>query len=121
MDDIVWWCESREAARDTLAAARAFIAEARGLELKPDAHVGRSERGLAFLGVRVLPGALRLSLRRRRRYAAARARWERAFAEGRIDAQALQAGYAAALAVTAHADAAAWRRAELARRSPLDA
>lgn len=121
MDDVVWWCASREEARETLVAARSFLAQERGLELKPDARIGRSAHGLPFLGFRVLPGLLRLSLRRRRRYAAARARWERAFLRGVIDGQGLQAGYAAALAVTAHAEAAAWRRAQLCRRPPVDA
>lgn len=121
MDDIVWWCDSREAARDTLTAARTFLERERRLALKPHARIGRSSQGLLFVGFRILPGALRLSLRRRRRYVAARGRWEAAFAAGRIDGRGLQAGCAAALAITAHADATAWRRAELLRRPPLDA
>lgn len=121
MDDIVWWCDSREQASETLAKAREFLARERRIELKPDAHIGRSEEGVSFLGFRVLPGMLRLSLRRRRRYRAARARWEEAFASAHVDARGLQRGYASALAITAHADAEAWRRAELARRPPLDA
>jgi retron-type reverse transcriptase len=121
MDDVVWWCDTREEAKATLAAARTFVARERRLSLKEDARVGRSAHGLSFLGFRVLPGALRLTLRRRRRYTAARARWEAAFADGRIDAIGLQAGYASALGITAHAEAAAWRRAELGRRPPLDA
>jgi hypothetical protein len=99
---------------------RAFVSEERRVELKPDARIGRSTQGLSFLGFRILPGTLRLSLRRRRRYAAARARWEGAFSRGLIDGKGLQAGYSAALAITVHAEAAAWRRAELARRPPLD-
>lgn len=121
MDDVVWWCDSRETARETLAAARAFIARERGLDLKPDARVARSTQGLPLLGFRILAGTLRLSPRRRRLYAAARARWERAYATGRIDGQGLQAGYAAALEITAHAEARAWRKAEMERRPPLDA
>ncbi len=121
MDDVVWWCDSREAAKETLVGARAFVAEARGIELKPSAMIGRSAHGLPFLGFRVLAGTLRLSLRRRRRYTAARRRWESAFVDGAVDARGLQAGYAAALGVTAHAAAAPWRRAELARRPTVDA
>lgn len=121
MDDVVWWCDSREAAKETLIAARSFVAEARGIELKPSAVIGRSEQGLPFLGFRVLAGTLRLSLRRRRRYAAARQRWESAFAVGAIAARELQTGYAATFAVTAHAEATAWRRSELLRRAPVDA
>lgn len=121
MDDTIWWCESREAARSTLAPVRSFLWTERGLELKPDARIGQSEQGVTFVGFRVLPGTLRLSLRRRRRYAAARRRWKRAFAADQIDGRGLQAGYAAALAVTAHADAAGWRQAHLLRHPPLDA
>ncbi|MCK6591996.1 MAG: reverse transcriptase/maturase family protein [Polyangiaceae bacterium] len=121
MDDIVWWCDTRPMAEDTLAEARDFVARERSIELKPDARVARSAEGLAFLGFRVLPGVRRLLLRRRRRYAAARARWERAFMEGSVDGLGLQTGYSAALAVTAHADAVAFRRAELMRRPPVDA
>lgn len=120
MDDVVWWCDSREAAKESLAAARAFVMQARGIELKPSAMIGRSTQGLPFLGFRVLAGTLRLSLRRRRRYAAARRRWEAAFRDGIVDARGLQAGYASALAVTAHAEATAWRTAELLRRPPVD-
>lgn len=121
MDDIVWWVGSAAEAKETLERARDFARRTRGLELKADARIGRSEAGVSFLGFRVTAGALRLSLRRRRRYRAARARWERAYAAGRIDAGALQQGIDAALAVTAHADATAWRRAELRARPPLDA
>jgi len=71
---------------------------------------------VSLVGFRVLPGALRLSLRRKRRFAAARAAWESAFARGAVDGLGLQRGYASALAITAHADAIGWRAAELGRR-----
>jgi uncharacterized protein len=83
-------------------------------------QIGRSADGVSFCGYRVLPGALLLSRRRRRRYAECRRKWERAFQAGAIDAATLQAGYASALAITAHADAAGWRREQL-RRAPLEA
>ncbi|MCA9542331.1 MAG: RNA-directed DNA polymerase [Myxococcales bacterium] len=121
MDDIVWWCDSKAEARDTLRALRDFAWRSRRLIIKDTARSGQSEQGLPFLGFRVLPGALRLSPRRRRRYAAARARWEALYASGRINADALQAGYTAALATTAHADALGWRREQLRRRPPVDA
>ena len=119
MDDVVWWGGSREAVRNALGEAGAFVRERLLLEIKEPAEVGRSAGGLCFCGYRVLPGALLLSRRRRRRYAECRRRWERAFAAGEIDAATLQAGYAAALAMTAHADATVWRREQL-RRSPLE-
>jgi hypothetical protein len=121
MDDVVWWCDSREAARATLAAVQDFAARERAVAIKASARIGRSAHGVTFLGFRILPGALRLSLRRRRRYAAARDRWERRYAAGTIDPRQLQAGYDAALAITAHASARAWRRVQLRRREPVDA
>lgn len=51
--------------------------------------------------------AWRTPTRRRRRYAAARARWECRYAAGAIGVAALQAGYAAALAITGRAGVAA--------------
>lgn len=119
MDDVVWWCRTKDEARATLARARAFVADALGVELKQDARVQRSARGLTFCGFRVLPGTLLLSRRRRRRYAEGRRRWERAYEAGAIDANALQAGYSSVLAITAHVDAAAWRREELRRRGTI--
>lgn len=69
----------------------------------------------------MLPGTLRLLRRRRRRFAASLRAWEDAFRSGAIDALQLQAGVDAALAITAHADAAGWRRLFLCERAELDA
>ncbi len=63
-------------------------------------------------------GRLLLSRRRKRRYAECRRDWEEAYSNGLIDSRTLQVGYAAAQAITAHADAVAWRREQL-RRRPL--
>ena len=72
------------------------------------------------LRVRILPGALRLSRRRRRRYSERRSWWENAYSDGVIGERALQMGYDTALAITAHAEAAAWRREQLRRRPIAD-
>jgi len=120
MDDVVAWCESRQRAREVLASVRDFVREHLGLELRPSSQIQRSACGLSFLGFRVLPGTRRLSRRRRRRYAQARLGLEASFARGAIDARGLQAGSSAALAITAHADAAAWCREQLRRRPPPD-
>lgn len=89
------------------------------LALKP-AQIQRSARGVSFLGFRVLPWALRLSKRRRRRYTAARRRLEDAYLAGAIDVTRLQTGIDAALAIIAHADARGWR-AGLRHRRTVDA
>lgn len=119
MDDIVWWCGTRAQVRAALAAVTDFVGERLALVLRGPGIVQRSERGLSFLGYRVFPGTLRLSRRRRQRYRLARQRWEAAYRDGVVDARGLQAGYAAALAITAHADAASFRREDLRRRPPL--
>ncbi len=120
MDDSVWWGESRTAVRAALTEARAYAAEHLALKVKEPPQIGRSTQGLSLCGYRILPGCLRLSARRKRRYAECRRQWEDAYAAGLIDARTLQAGYAGALAITLHADAAAWRREQL-RRVPLAA
>ncbi len=118
MDDVVWWCDSRASAKASLQDAQGFLREALHLKIKPDAQLNRSTRGVTLCGYRVLPGALRLTRRRRERYAVCRRRWERAYARGEIDSLVLQAGYSSALGMTIHADAAAWRREQLQRRPP---
>ena len=120
MDDIVWWLDDRETARETLDAVRAFVGGHLHLAVKQSVQVGRSAAGLLFCGFRVSPARLGLSRRRRERYSALRRTWERAYARGGISASELQTGYASALAITIHADAVAWRREQLSRR-PLAA
>ena len=117
MDDLVWWGDDKAAVRDALDQARAYAREHLRLTVKTPVQVGRSSAGILFCGYRILPERLLLSRRRKRRYAECRRASENAFVAGLIDARTLQASYATALAITAHADAAAWRREQL-RRSP---
>lgn len=63
----------------------------------------------------MLPGAVRLSRRKRQRYAQRRRHWEQAWLRGEISAEKLQSAYASVLGMTIHADAAAWRREQLRR------
>jgi RNA-directed DNA polymerase len=118
MDDVVWWGDDRASVRRALELARDYAEDELGLTVKQPVRVGPSAAGVSFCGFRILPGRLLLSRRRKRRYAQSRRAWEAAFAAGRVDVRGLQAGYASALAITAHADAAAWRREQL-RRRPL--
>lgn len=120
MDDEVAWCGTKHEAKAVLAAVVEFVGTELRLELRPP-QIQRSAQGLSFLGFRVLPHTLGLSRRRRRRDTRARQRLELAYRAGTIDARALQAGYDAVLAITAHADARGFRAAELRLRPPLDA
>ena len=121
MDDVVCYCRSRAEARETRDRAEAFLRTELRLQLRDPGRIQRSAQGLSFVGFRIFPGTLRLSRRRMTRYRRRRRHWERAYLNGRIDALALQAGYAAALAITAHVDSRAFRRAELLRRPAPDA
>jgi RNA-directed DNA polymerase len=118
MDDSVWWGDSRAAVRAALIEVQTYATEHLALQVKEPPQIGRSTLGLSLCGYRILPGCLRLSRRRKDRYSACRGHWEDAYAAGLIDGLTLQAGYAGALAITLHADAAAWRREHL-RRVPL--
>jgi RNA-directed DNA polymerase len=113
MDDILWWCDDRATAKATLAEFHEHLREERGLALKPDMRLNRSGHGLRFCGRQILPGAVRLGLRQRRRYRALRERWETAWATGGIDDRQLQTAYDAVLAATLHADSRSWRRLDL--------
>jgi len=119
MDDLVWWGGDRASVRAALAEALAFAGRERGLEIKSPQRVGRSRHGLSFCGFRILPGQLLLSRRRKRLYGQCRRRWEQRWLDGRITDAELQRGFSSAWAMTAHANAAGWRREQL-RRMPLD-
>ncbi len=115
MDDVVWWVDDRTRAKETLRAAREQAREALGLTVKDSTQIQRSSKGLTLCGFRILPGALRLTARRKRRYRAARERWESAYKAGLIDETTLQAGYMSALAITLHAEARSFRLEQLER------
>jgi len=94
-----------------------FAQESRlNLTAKEPVQINRSARGATVFGYRVLPGALRFSQRRRRRYLAALRAAEAAYLRGRQDALGLQGASDAALAITAHAAAVPWRHARRAAR-----
>ncbi len=115
MDDLVWWGASRSAVREVLAMAKSYIENQLNLEVKLPVRIGQSVHGLNFCGYRILPERLLLTRRRKRCYIQCRRRGELAYAKGAIDSRGLQSHYASAFGMTAHADAAAWRRAQIAR------
>ena len=90
MDDIVWWCPTLAAARESLAAVDKYLVHERRLSIKPTVHVGRSERGLQFCGFRIRAGVVLASSRKMKRYRAACQRVELAWERGKfaeLDAQ----------------------------------
>ena len=113
MDDVVCWDWSRRRAVDVVTQARDFLRLELNLSLKDAVQVNQSARGLPICGYRVFAGTIQLARSRRTRYLRAKRHWEGRYCAGSISARALQTGFDAALAITAHADAAAWRRRQV--------
>ena len=118
MDDLIWWTNGPTEAHATLAVLRGFLHETLRLTIKDSVRGGPCRHGIMFCGFRVRDGCLLLTRRRKRRYRLSRREAETAWHDGQIDSKSLQSAYASALALTVHADALAWRRAEL-RRFPV--
>jgi len=113
MDDIVCWGDDKPSVRQVVGELRDWLHAERGLQLKANIQINRSEQGLTYCGARVLRGALRLTPRKQARYRQGCVRWEAAWCQGEIDALALQRGYASVLAPTLHCDSTSWRQRHL--------
>jgi RNA-directed DNA polymerase len=68
MDDMLWCCNTREAAVETVGALAAFLSQTLGLRLKPNFHIGRSTAGVRYCGFRVRQGVVLASARKLTRY-----------------------------------------------------
>ncbi len=84
MDDVVWWCRTREAATDTLHQLREFVWQSRKLTLKSSAQILQSSRGLSFCGFRVRQGIVLPSSRKLSRFRAGLARIDTALANAEV-------------------------------------
>jgi len=118
MDDMVWWCRGKEEAKQVLAGFDGYLREERGLRLKSAVQINRSPRGMTYCGYRILPDAVLLTPRKRRRYRSLRQHWETEWRAGHIDSLKLQAAYAAVHAITLHAHSRTWRQNHLRLHPP---
>jgi hypothetical protein len=119
MDDIIWWCDSRQAVLDTLKTITDWLHKERDLQVKPSLQIQGSRQGVTYCGFRLLPGVIQLSRRRKRRYQQRRQFWEQLYFQELISSCQLQKAYAAVHAITVATDSAAWRRKNLLRFPPL--
>ena len=119
MDDIVWWCDDRHECLETLQIVTDWLWQERRLRVKPSVQIQPSRLGIRFCGFRILPGLIRLSRRRKRRFQTRRQYWERLYQQGVIDARQLQQVYAAVQAITVGTDCRSWLRENLRRHPPL--
>ena len=113
MDDILWWCRDKQSARRLLLDFSQYITEICKLRLKSTWRINRSSHGITYCGFRVLPGVVRLTLRKRRRYRLLRQRCEAAWRHGDIACRDLQAAYDALLAATLPVRSISWRQKDL--------
>ncbi len=119
MDDIVWWTEDKQSAIKVLADVDAYLREQKGLQMKDTVQIQKSRQGIGYCGFRILPGTIRMSRRRKRRYQARRQYWERLYLKGEIDSLQLQNVYSAVHGITAGTESLHWRRENLRRHPPL--
>lgn len=109
MDDMALWSDSRSSLRSAKTAVDDFLHEELGLELTASPYLNRTAHGMEFLGCRLYRHHLILSHRSRRRFRQKLSRLERSFADGDIDAAALQQWATALVAFARSAGVSSWR------------
>ena len=110
MDDMIWWIDDAEAAKNTLRKVTEYVWEQRRLKVKSNSQINRSAHGITFCGYRIFPGTIRLTRRRKKRYMARKKFWENEFLAGRITNQGLQKTFSSVNSIMAHSDSRAWLR-----------
>lgn len=121
MDDIVWWCDDKQAAKQLLAQVQGYLRDKRKLDVKPTIRIQKSEQGISFCGFHIFKSTIRLSARRKQRYQKRRLYWEHQYRQGKINAQQLQMAYAAVHAITQGTDSQSWRQKNLCLHPPITA
>ncbi len=120
MDDVIWWCDSKQDTKRSLSDIQQWLWEQRKLTIKSSWQIQSSLQGVLYCGFRVTQGAIRLSNRKKKRFQQRRAYWESLYLEGAISAIELQKVYASVHAIAAHTDSLAWRRENLRRFPALE-
>jgi len=110
MDDILLFGPDRESLLRELAEVRAWLSRTLGLELQPKVRLNRCSLGCTFLGFRILPDAVRLSGRGKRRFRRKFRQYEAWFRDGRWSKAALIRHMEPLVDCTRVADAAGFRR-----------
>lgn len=120
MDDVLWWCDSKAQAKQTLQAVKVYLRFERGLIIKPSIQILPSKAGVSYCGFRITQGNLRMSRRRKRNFTNRRLYWEQQYLSGQIDALQLQNASAAVHAISHGTNSLAWRQQQLKKYPAID-
>ncbi len=118
MDDVIWWCEDKKSAKETLLEVAGYLQMQRLLTLKPNIQILPSRAGVTYCGFRIMQGIVRLSRRRKRAIGQRRQYWEQQYLWGTISSVQLQMVYAAVHAISQGADSLSWRQQQLVANIP---
>lgn len=120
MDDIIWWCDTKQHAKDSLEQVKAWLWQQRKLTIKPNYAIQTSTQCVTYCGFRISQGAIRLTRRKKQRFQQQRQYWEQQYQDGNISTTQLQKAYASVHAITAHTDSLHWRQENLKRYPALE-
>ncbi len=120
MDDIVWWCRDREAAKETYKRIKGYIERTVLLEIKENYQINRSVNGLTFCGFRIFADSMRLTRRKKVRFSRRLSRWESAFLHGLIHENKLQSAYSSVHSIVSNANSEEWRKSFFRSRRLLE-
>lgn len=118
MDDIVWWCRSRQEATETLQILRDFVWQERKLTVKPSVQIRQSRQGLCFCGFRVRQGVVLPSSRKLSRFRAGLKRIDAARTNAAVSDQQAQRAYDNLLATLNGTQSLRFRQRLLANDEP---
>lgn len=118
MDDFALWNNHPDQLAQWHQQIRRWLADHLKLELKSGTRLGRTSEGMEFLGFRLMPGAVLLGARARRRFRQRLTAYEKAWQHGKMGPAELQRRVSALIAHTDNARCQNWR-AGVISNSPL--
>jgi len=109
MDDFALWHTDKEFLKDARNRITAWLADERGLTVKPEPLLNRADRGMDFLGLRIFPHTVRLNHRSKIRFLRRLRGLEAMESAGLISEAQLQCRATCLVAFTRRADTLAFR------------
>lgn len=110
MDDFALWGHSKNDLKEVRRKIVGFAHDELGLEFKQEPYLNRTRHGMDFLGMRVLPDAVRLNRRSKRRFIAKVRHYEWMLACGHLSQADFQERVTALTAFVQQADTLEFRK-----------